>query len=160
MDNGSSALVLFYSFFWAAALGVSGRYQSFQTAAMLRAGAEARRAWSRFGVSLLLVNVFPIAWFLFLYNCVVPSRTGLWPIVAAAVGSFSVFGFHRILHAFIASDRRFKKYYTEDQVKQVRDLGHFKDPQTFASVPPLLGCADLTSPRLPEKWRPQSRRWP
>jgi len=128
MDTGRQALVLFYAFFWAAALSVTGRYQPFDTPSMLICDG---RAWRRFIASLVFLNIAPIAWFIFLYLCVVPDKDGLAPIVAAAVASLSVFGFHRILHAFIASEQLYHWFYTIEQVQEVRDRGKFTQPQTF-----------------------------
>ena len=35
MDTGHQALVLFYAFFWAAALNVTGRFQPFDTPSII-----------------------------------------------------------------------------------------------------------------------------
>jgi hypothetical protein len=130
MDTGQQALVLFYAFFWAAALSATSRYQSFDTPSMYIGN---RRAWRRFAVSLIILNVLPILWFILLYTKVIPGKSGLASIVAAAVASLSVFGFHRILHAFIASEQVYHWFYTEEEVVGVRDRGRFTQPQTFCS---------------------------
>ncbi len=137
MDTGQQALVLFYAFFWAAALSVTGRYQPFDTPSMCIWDG---RAWSRFGVSLIVLNFAPILWFVFLYLKVFPNANGWRPIVAAAVASLSVFGFHRLLHAFIASDKTYHWFYTAEQVTDVRDRGKFTQPQTFMThfIPGIL----------------------
>src|SRR5262245_38918120 len=132
MKTGSDALILLYAFFWAAALAMTARYQAFDTPSMW-SGSQRRRAVSRFLVAVLVLNVFPIAWLTVLYRHVVPSSEGLAPIVAAAVASLSVFGFHRILHALIASDKTWSAFYTEEELKDVRNRGSFTQPQTFAA---------------------------
>jgi len=128
MDTGRQALVLFYAFFWAAALSVTGRYQPFDTPSMF---ARDSRARLRFFVSLIVLNVIPIIWFILLYLFIIPDDGHLTSIVAAAVASLSVFGFHRILHAFIASEPMYHWFYTLDQVQEVRERGKFSQPQTF-----------------------------
>jgi hypothetical protein len=128
MGTGHQALVLFYAFFWAAALNVTGRYQAFDTPSMW---AGERRALRRFFVSLTILNILPILWLIFLYYRVIPNDEEFTSIVAAAVASLSTFGFHRILHAFIASEKKYRRFYTSEQVQEVRDRGKFEQPQTF-----------------------------
>jgi len=101
------------------------------------------RASKRFVVSLLLLNVLPVAWFFVLYRYVVPDETGVRPILTAAVAALSMFGFHRILHAFIASDELYRCFYTDDQVARVRHRDSkevFAQPQSFFAhfVPGLI----------------------
>jgi hypothetical protein len=136
MDTGHQALVLFYAFFWAAAISVTVRYQPFDTPS---AWVRESRAIKRLLVSLLILNILPILWFFFLYK-IIPDDNRLPSIIAAAVASLSVFGFHRILHAFIASESMYQCFYTLEQVKEVRDRGKFTQPQTFSAhfIPGLL----------------------
>lgn len=136
METGRQALVLFYAFFWAAALSVTGRYQPFDTPSMF----QQRRARYRFIVSLLILNGLPIALFVFLYLFVIPNDDRLVSIVAAAIASFSTFGFHRILHSIIASERLYHWFYTSEEITEVRDRGKFHQPQTFSAhfIPGLL----------------------
>ncbi|MDD5369035.1 MAG: hypothetical protein PHQ40_08120 [Anaerolineaceae bacterium] len=127
MDNGRQALVLLYALFWAAALNATGRYQPFDTSSMFIGES---RAWKRFFASLIILNILPIGLLFLLYQ-MIPSETN-WPsIIAAAVASLSVFGFHRILHAVVASEKYFCHFFTEIQVEEVRKRGEFKQPQTF-----------------------------
>jgi hypothetical protein len=136
MDTGRQALVLFYAFFWAAALSVTGRYQPFDTPS---AWSRDKRAVKRLLASLLILNALPILWFLLLYN-IIPNDDHLTSIIAAAIASLSVFAFHRILHAFIASEKKYHSFYTDEQVKEVRERGKFTQPQTFSAhfIPGLL----------------------
>lgn len=130
MDTGHQALVFFYAIFWAAALSVTGRYQPFDTPSMCKRDCLALR---RFIISLIILNLLPVGWLAFLYTFIIPDTKGLTPIVAAAFASLSVFGFHRILHAILASDRTYHCFYTNKQISQVRDRGKFKQPQAFTA---------------------------
>jgi hypothetical protein len=128
-------------FFWAAALSATSRYEAFDTPSLWARDRHARR---RFAAALLWLNVIPIGWFFVLYRWVIPAAPSLLAAVAAAVASLSVFGFHRVLHALIATDGRWQRYYaTEQQICQVRNRGAFRQPQTFAShfVPGVLYIA-------------------
>jgi hypothetical protein len=109
VDTGHQALVLFYAFFWAAALNMTGRYQAFDTPSMW---VGERRAKLRFCVSVILLNILPILWLVFLYREVIPDDNELISIIAAALASLSVFGFHRILHAILASEQTYHWFYT------------------------------------------------
>ena len=130
MKTGSEALILLYSLFWAAALAMTGRYQAFDAPSMW---AREPRAVRRFVVGLLVLNLFPILWLTLLYRLVVPAQEGWAPIAAAAVAALSVFGFHRILHALIASDATHSRFYTADEIRAVRNRDPFTQPQTFAA---------------------------
>lgn len=130
MKTGSEALILLDAFFWAAALAMTGRYQAFDTPSMWSGD---RHAIRRFLVAFLVLNALPIAWLIFLYRHVVPSGDGLAPIVAAAVASLSVFGFHRILHALIATDAIYSAFYTKAELQDVRNRGSLTQPQSFAA---------------------------
>ena len=136
METGRQALVLFYAFFWAAALSVTSRYQPFDTPSVW---ARERRAFLRLLMSLIILNILPIIWFIILYR-LIPDDNNLSSVAAAAVASLSVFAFHRILHAFIASERMYHPFYTLEQVQEVRDRGKFKQPQTFLAhfIPGVL----------------------
>jgi predicted DCC family thiol-disulfide oxidoreductase YuxK len=137
MDTGQQALVFFYAIFWAAVLSTTGRYQPFDTSSMWKRNG---RAWRRFIVSFLILNLLPIGWLALLYNFVIPSTKGLMPIVAAAFASLSIFGYPRILHAILASDSTYHWFFTKLQIIQVRDRGAFKQPQTFSAhfVPGII----------------------
>jgi len=134
MDNGTNSLLFFYAFFWALALGGASRFRAFDTASLWRKGAARWRVARRIAVSMLTITFAPVGWLLVLGNCVVPDSAG-WPFaVSAAISSLSVFGFLRILHAFIATDRTFHSFYTAEEVKQVREANAFREqPQGFAA---------------------------
>ena len=137
METGQQALILFYAFFWAAALNMTGRYQSFDTPSMW---AGNKHAWRRFIVSILLLNILPIIWLVILYFSPFIYKEGITSIIAAAFASLSVFGFHRILHACIASENNYRWFYTTEQVSEVRNRDRFNQPQNFAAhfIPGLL----------------------
>jgi len=139
MEKGPEAFVLFYAFFWAAAFSVTGRYHAFDTASVCK---RDRRAICRLIVAFIILNFLPVVWFIFLYREVIPDQKGWWPMTSAAIASLSVFGFLRIFHAFVATEKRYHRFYTDCQVKEVqeRDRERFIQPQTFWAhlVPGLL----------------------
>jgi hypothetical protein len=120
MEKGTDALVIFYFVLWAVALQVTNKYQPFDTAAMWTCN---KNAWRRFVVSIIILYVLPVSWFVFLYKCVFYYEKGLWSIVGAAVSSLSVFGFHRILHAIVASDSSYRWFYTDEEILAIRKGG-------------------------------------
>jgi hypothetical protein len=137
METGREALILFYAFFWAAALAVTNKFQPFDTPSMC---AGEKRAIHRFFVSLVILNLLPIVWLVILYQYLIPNDECLTSILSAAIASLSVFAFHRILHAILASEDTYRYFYTLAQVKEVHDRGAFRQPQTFWShfVPGVL----------------------
>lgn len=115
MDNGRAALVFFYGVFWCSALGVVARYRPFDTTLFYKQGFFGH-AVRRFVVSFFLLTVSPIAMLSILYAYVVPDMSGVRSIIAAAAGATSVFGFHRILHAILASERTHERFYSDKAI--------------------------------------------
>jgi hypothetical protein len=127
--DGKVALGLFYIFFWTSELNTTMRYQPFDTPSMWKKDCKATL---RFFVSLLILNIFPIVLFLILYSYVIPDgKMDCKTIFASAVVSLSVFGFHRILHALIASDQFWRYFYTNKQIRFVRDRGPLGQTQNY-----------------------------
>jgi len=136
METGRQAFVLFFAFFWAVAISLTGRYQPFDTASMWKNDQMAIR---RFIVSIIILNILPILWFVIIY-IIIPNDSNILTIIVAAISSLSAFGFHRILHAFVASDSEYSKYYTDKQIEEVRGRGEFTQDQSFPAhfVPGML----------------------
>lgn len=112
---------------------------------------EKKTAWNRFLVVVSLMNVCPIIWLVFLYYFVIPSGSEKYVFIAAAVTSLSVFGFQRILHAFIATKTTWQRYYTQPGYAEMlekwrgKDIGktntfiaHFVPGLLYLSVPVFL----------------------
>ncbi len=90
---------------------------------------------------MVLMNIVPVLLlgvFLWSLNYIVPKPSGIGPnpgghnptdsntpeivpVLVAAIASLSVFGLHRILHAFIASENRWQRYYTVAEWKAVME---------------------------------------
>ena len=130
METGRVALILFYGIFWAASLNAAGWLRAFDTHAFF-CGKTRRSAIQRFVVALIIINLCPGAWLWFLCVCIVPSEPGALPIMSAALASLSVFWFHRILHAIIATKKFHTKFYLEEEWKEVIDQWRKDTPNTF-----------------------------
>lgn len=120
MKTGNVALIFFYGIFWATTLNVVGRYRAFDTHTFFSKLKKSRRfALKRFLVSLFIINLCPVAWLWFLYVYIVPNKSGVFPTMSGAFASLSVFGFHRILHAIIATENFYRKFYSNKEWKTV-----------------------------------------
>ena len=128
--TGKDALVLFYGIFWATILNIIGRYRLFDTHLFFSRN-KRRYAISRFIVAFIVINVVPILWFWILYSWIVPGTFGALPTMSAAFASLSVFGFHRILHAIIASENFHSKFYSDEEWKAVIAQWGRGGPNTF-----------------------------
>ncbi len=128
--TGKDALVLFYGIFWATVLGVIKRYRLFDTHLIFSRN-KRRYALSRLIVAFIIINVIPILWFWILYSWIVPGASGVLPIISAAFASLSVFGFHRILHAIIATKSFHSNFYSDEEWKAVITQWGRDDPDTF-----------------------------
>jgi hypothetical protein len=132
MEAGNVALILFYGVFWAAALSAAGRFRAFDTHTFF-SGKTRRYAVNRFLVALFIINLCPVVWLWLLYVYIVPNEAGALPIMSAAFASLSVFGFHRILHAIIATDNFYSKFYSNEEWKAIINQWGRGGPNTFAA---------------------------
>ncbi|MCK9274586.1 MAG: hypothetical protein M0P57_05800 [Syntrophales bacterium] len=114
MESGSVSLIFFFGLFWASVIASVNRYRPFATADFW--SDEYRpAAVKRFGISFVLLNLFPVFWLWFLYRFIVPQNSGVLPVLSAALASLSVLGLHRVLHALIASDSTFRCFFQSDE---------------------------------------------
>lgn len=130
MDTGSGALVLFFAVHWGILIGSVGKYRLFATHQIFRCG-TCYRATLRLAVGFLVVNVGPILLLFTLYNRVVPQEAGILPIISAAVGSLSVYGFNRIVHAVVATERWHVVFYSAGEFSEVLKEWSRGEPNTF-----------------------------
>jgi len=115
MVNVGNAFLVFYAVFWAGVLGVLGRYRLFDTSDL-----SIGSSWPRIGYRILagvfFMNILPLAWAAALYQWVLPlKRDDGLGIFVAGLAALSVFGFHRIMHGFIATSDRYHHYYTNQE---------------------------------------------
>lgn len=104
--NGADALLVFAAIFWGAMIAAAGRHNLFDTAAAL-GGPSGGRARCRLILAVIFLNLLPLLYVGSTYLLVENTR-GLRALISAAIVSFGIFGFWRMLAAFIrpASDQR------------------------------------------------------
>ena len=131
--TGKDALVLFYGVFWAISLSKTSRYRLFETD-LLFSKERRRYAILRFLMGFIFIDVSTVLWFWFLYTSVLSEdAAGVFPIMAAAFASLSVFGFHRILHAVVATKNLYSKFYSDKEWDSVINQWGGEHPNTFIS---------------------------
>ena len=130
--TGKDALVLFFGILWGITLSIIGRYRLFDTHLFF---SQDRRnyAISRFTVGFIIINICPIIWFYLLYTYVASEQSGAIPIMISAFSSLSLFGFNRAIHAIIATDNHYSRYYSEKEWRAVLSLWGRDGPNTFVA---------------------------
>ena len=121
MEYGTSALLFFYGLFWAEILATSARYKGFPTVTLWaewKYRSKRVKQVKRIIVSLSILNIFPIVWLYVLYACVVPKKSGILPVIMAALASLSIFGIIRLYHGVVASRETMKIFYTDQELKK------------------------------------------
>lgn len=118
--TGQEALLVFYAIFWGLIGAQLAKYRLFDTH-LLSDKHLMRYAWKRMFVGVTLINLLPILWLLLLLNHVVPNSTSLWAVAAGSVGSFAVFGFHRLVYAFLVAGHNFERYYDKTERERMAD---------------------------------------
>ena len=101
--SGPDALVFFYAVFWVLIFGPSNRFRAFDTQLLFRPGRR-RRIFLRLVVTVLIINVAPLLWFMLLYTHVVPHNAEYRSVFAAGFASLALPGFSRFLHAFLPTE--------------------------------------------------------
>jgi hypothetical protein len=134
MPSDREIFFVFFGIFWAVALEAAGRYRLFETSSMWGYTRPERKkhAWRRFWWGLGLLNFGPILVFIVTLKCVLTGDRGMCGTLAGAVAPISTFGWHRILHAYIASYRQWERYYDTDGIALARYGGNrLEQPETF-----------------------------
>jgi len=88
------------------------------------------------GMSILLLNLVPIAWLGILYYFVVPKESGVFPVCIAALASLSIFGIIRLYHGFVASSETMNKYYTPEELERLKIHGDDEAHPRWAHLGP------------------------
>ncbi|HVF52547.1 MAG TPA: hypothetical protein VNC78_02960 [Actinomycetota bacterium] len=101
--RGTESLVLFFGIFWAAVLNGVSRYHPWETQLLRRAGQA--RIWARFAASVAIIDLLPLAWLWFLASRFVSTERDGWAMVSGAAAALSVFGFGRLLHSVLMTER-------------------------------------------------------
>lgn len=147
MENAQSALVLGYAVFWATALAGAGRFHAFDTARFFGRHSDPKARW-RVLVGIATLNIAPILWLAFLSWTLNGCATGALAVSLACLAALSVFGFHRMLFAFIASPSTWRCFYSKEQYQYVRGVRPFRQaPSFWAHFAPGLGY--LLVPPIP-----------
>jgi len=130
--TGKDAIVLFFGILWGITLSIIGRYRLFDTHLFF---SQDRRnyAISRFIIGFIIINITPIIWFYLLYTYVASEQYGAVPIMLSAFSSLSLFGFNRVLHAIIATDNRYSRYYSEIEWETILSKWERDGPNTFTA---------------------------
>ena len=130
MESGSASLLFFFGLFWASVIASVARYRPFETADFW-SDEHRPHALKRFGISFVVLNLFPVFWLWLLYQIVVPQERGVIPILSAALASLSVFGIHRVLHALIATDKTFRFFYSLEEYHELANRWHAHGTNSF-----------------------------
>lgn len=96
MNDAQTVFTLFYSLYFAATVSPTGPFQPFDTPAMY--GGDGR-AWVRFVISFLALNILPLVYFVRVFGwlgSLADFRVAFWPMVALLILSLAGFGFYRI----------------------------------------------------------------
>ena len=148
MSTGSEALIFFYGVFWATVVSSASRYRPFETADLFSADPPTRKmSLRRMLWSLLLLNGLPITNLTLLYSHVVPVSNNGSAIASAAFGGLSVFAYTRLLHAILATDAQWHRYFTPVQYENFSDqYGRQGSPKTARAhaIPGLAYLALFT----------------
>jgi hypothetical protein len=113
--TGKDSLILFFGIYLTTLINLIRKYRTFDVHLLLSKD-KIKRVHSirRFLAGFFIIDVFPVTWFLVLYQFIIPSGGGPFPIMAAAFASLSILGFARILHSIVATGNHHKFYSSEE----------------------------------------------
>jgi hypothetical protein len=95
MNPAQEIFTLFFALYFATVLGLTGRLEPFDTASMFMLRV---RAWLRFFVSVVLIILLPVLYFVWIYHRLqIPSCIPItfWNMLALVALSLCIFGFYR-----------------------------------------------------------------
>jgi len=101
MNQAQTIFALFFGLYFATVLGLTGRLEAFDTASMFMGRG---RAWLRFLVSVVLLIVLPVLYFVCVYHWL-ETRSCIpitfWNVLALLALSLCIFGFYRFFWGFL-----------------------------------------------------------
>ena len=122
MITGQESLLFFYGIFWAVNFGTINRFKLFSTHELFsKEKATKSFAARRLFIGFMLINFFPILWFIILYTYVVVDSSDVWSLMTGAFVSLSVFGINRMLHSFVLSDKFHSYFYSDTEWEEAID---------------------------------------
>jgi len=101
MNQAQTIFALFFGLYFATVVGLAGRLEAFDTASMFMGR---WRAWLRFSVSVVLLIVLPVLYFVWVYRWLeIPPciPVTFWNMLALLALSLCVFGFYRFSWGFL-----------------------------------------------------------
>jgi|SRR5215471_628989 len=109
---GDEAVLVFVAVFWAIGFAPMAPYRLFDTHLLWDA---TQRKWAarRLLAGTILLDALPIGLAALMLGFLA-ERVGVWAVVTAAIGSLSIFGIRRVVHAAIASDPSKGWFYPPD----------------------------------------------
>lgn len=127
-STARDAFLVVYAVLWAAATPSFGRSRAFSTSAWFAQSPLLRRqSLRRWYWGLAIANVGPLLVLAGVWSLLPPSHVTGWGVLGGGSAGLSVAAFPRFLHAVLASDGRWPRYYAGDQW---RDLMEKWDPTT------------------------------
>jgi len=119
--DSTTALLFFYGVFWATLLPAMSKFGPFETSSFFRKGERRVKGVPRFFLSLLCLNILPIAWLWFLLSSEFVIRHSSNPIdlVSAAIVSLSVFGFSSLVYALYGTKPSMNCFFTNDEIDKI-----------------------------------------
>jgi hypothetical protein len=113
--TGKDSLILFFGIYLTVLINLIRKYRTFDVHLILSKD-KLKRVHSirRFLAGFFIIDVLPVTWFLVLYEFIIPSGGGPFPIMAAAFASLSILGFARILHSIVATENHLKFYSSQE----------------------------------------------
>lgn len=106
MNDAQTVFTLFYGLYFAATIPLTGVFRPFDTPAMY---ARDGRAWLRFFASFVLLNVFPLFYFVIVFSWLATVnmfKVGFLSMLSVFLLSLSGFGFYRIYFGIMLSRAR------------------------------------------------------
>lgn len=103
--------------FWATALSNTSKFMPFNTAnAAFFYKKEGQKALLRFLTSVFIINFLPALFFLEFYSMLL-KKPSVFSYIFIFLAAFSFFGWQRILHSIIATDKSRTFFYSDDEIE-------------------------------------------
>ena len=126
--DAKTVFTLFFAVQWTTAFATLSRYHLFD--GHLLATDKQHGVLRRLGIGVVLLVIFPIALFIALL-WLIPDSKSWWPVALAALAPVALFSLSRFVHAWIASEGRWERYYEPPEYEALlRDWRPTRQPPT------------------------------
>jgi len=132
MKDPKNFFIFFSGILWATSLSSFSKYSPFDTTNLC--GKDANKNWLRLLVSFIFINIIPMVYIYFTFNCVIKKKDlDFSSFIGVVLLTIALAGIIRIYHAIIFT--RFSKYFYNNKLRNNinKEMFHIENSKSFCN---------------------------